>query len=327
MCSRVFWRNGKLVSRTMDLPYFDEPRIYILPKGIENKKYSEYTWKSKYDSLVINEVGTPDIISEGMNECGLAAHLLSLLCAKYPRHNYCKPTLHFGLWVKTILDQASTVQEAINLHNEFCLTAKYKTWPILGSVLENYAGFHLAIEDVHGDCAVIEYVDGSFEPKIYRGYDAAVVTNEPTLDCQLQNVRKYYPFGNHILPGGSLPQERFVRLAALKELLIEAPSSISNRLQTINTICSTAITPGCVDDVEYAIANVSHDIFPTTWRVTSDLENLKFYFIADGSHRGIYRTLEIDLKKYLPVKNIKVCMNPYTEELRDYGCCPEDCEA
>ena len=228
--------------------------------------------------------------------------------------------LHFGLWVQAILDQASTVQEAIDLHKEFCLTAKYKTWPVLGGILEEYFKFHLGIEDAHGDCAVIEYVDGNFEPpNLFAVTMQAVMTNDPTLDWHLHEVQKCYPFGKAILPGGSLPESRFYRLAALKELLTES-ACCNNRLQTINTICTTAITPGAVDEVESAITNVSNDIYPTTWRVISDLKNLKFYFISDGNHKKIYRTLVIDFKECLPLTRIKVVEDPYARGLCDTEC-------
>ena len=81
MCSRVFWRKERMVARTMDLPYFDQPRIFLLPKGIENTKYSEYAWRSKYDSLVIKEAGAPDIVSEGMNGMRtVSTFIISSMC-------------------------------------------------------------------------------------------------------------------------------------------------------------------------------------------------------------------------------------------------------
>lgn len=95
----------------MDFPIFDQPGIRALPSGLANNGggTNGIKWTSKYASLVIKEftaLGYEDIVSEGVNEKGLAAHLLYYGDTELPS-NKSKNALHLGLWVQYLLDMAS----------------------------------------------------------------------------------------------------------------------------------------------------------------------------------------------------------------------------
>lgn len=71
---------------------------------------------------------------------------------------------------------------------------------------------HISLVDKTGDSAVIEYVGG--KARIDHDKRFTVMTNEPTYDKQIENLKKYRTFGgDEPLPGERTPSDRFVRAA------------------------------------------------------------------------------------------------------------------
>ncbi len=60
--------------------------------------------------------------------------------------------------------------------------------------------------------AVVEFIGG--KPRIYHDKRFTVMTNEPTYDKQIENLKQYRTFGgDKPLPGERTPSDRFVRAA------------------------------------------------------------------------------------------------------------------
>src|SRR5688500_132011 len=89
MCTRVFWNDtGKelIVGRTMDWPESTEPVWTVFPRGTKRNggKLAGHSlglanplkWTAKYGSLIVSVYGLGAV--DGINEAGLAAHLLYL---------------------------------------------------------------------------------------------------------------------------------------------------------------------------------------------------------------------------------------------------------
>ena len=107
----------------MDWPESTEPTLMILPQGMNRDgarlgsaeiiKKNGLRWTSLYGSLVttIYGLGTAD----GLNERGLAAHMLFLTATDFGPRDSSRPGLHAGLWAQYILDSAATVTEALAL--------------------------------------------------------------------------------------------------------------------------------------------------------------------------------------------------------------------
>jgi penicillin V acylase-like amidase (Ntn superfamily) len=71
---------------------------------------------------------------------------------------------------------------------------------------------HVSLSDKSGDSAVIEYIGG--KARIYHDKRFTVMTNEPTYDKQIENLKQYRTFGgDKPLPGERTPSDRFVRAA------------------------------------------------------------------------------------------------------------------
>jgi choloylglycine hydrolase len=127
-CSRVFVNDNnvaKIVVRSMDLPIQqpERPRLVAFPRGIERDctrsvlpgikakvegvGTNPFRWTSKHGSVVM--VGFDGGASDGLNEHGLAAHMLTLLAVEHePKDD--RPKLTDALWVQYVLDNFRTIQ-------------------------------------------------------------------------------------------------------------------------------------------------------------------------------------------------------------------------
>ena len=134
-------------------------------------------WTSKYGSLVttVYGVGTAD----GFNERGLAAHMLYFNACDFGTRDTSRPGLQAGLWAQYLLDNAATVPEALALLEQFQLV----TVEAHGSK----ATVHLAIEDAHGDSAIIEDIHG--KAVVHHGKEFQLMTNDPSFDQQLELLK------------------------------------------------------------------------------------------------------------------------------------------
>lgn len=163
-----------MVGRSMDWPESTEPILTVLPRGMKRNgglfknseiiKENPARWTSKYGSVVttVYGVGTAD----GLNEKGLGVHMLYLNATDFGPRDPSKSGVHAGLWGQYLLDNAATVQEAIELQK--------KIQPVMVEVNVHKATVHLAIEDASGDSAIIEYIDG--KPVIHHGREYRVLT-------------------------------------------------------------------------------------------------------------------------------------------------------
>src|SRR5262249_33683720 len=101
-------------------------------------------------------------------------------------------------------DSFATVAEAVEY------TEKNK-FQVRGTKLGPFVSMqHLTLQDASGDSAIFEYIKG--ELKIFHDKRFRVVTNEPTYDLQIENLKQYQGFGGEKeLPGTTDAADRFVR--------------------------------------------------------------------------------------------------------------------
>ncbi len=125
-CTRVLWNEGGpaiLVGRTMDWPESTEPILTVLPRGLKHnggelggqslKDPNPLIWASKYGSLVTTVYGLG--AADGLNEHGLAVHMLYLNATDFGARDKALPGVHAGLWAQYALDNAASVPEALDL--------------------------------------------------------------------------------------------------------------------------------------------------------------------------------------------------------------------
>lgn len=284
-CTTIFLNNKgntHVAARSMDLYTSDSPQIVTLPRGTHHSGdagANSLTWKSQYGSVIVTAFKTK-AVSDGMNEKGLAVHLLYLSKTQYPNPIKDKPQVSNVMWGQYILDNYATVSEALAGTRDLQIIATQvhgRTWPI-----------HLTMEDATGDSAVIEFINGKAE--IYHGKQYQVMTNEPAYSIQLTNLKRYRGFGGKLaLPGDPDPLSRFVRVASFLKTL-PAPNNDLEAVAGILSVMRTAMVPfGAVD----TSGNETEDAWPTRWVTVADVTNKIYYFNSTSAPNIVW----VDLNK------------------------------
>lgn len=171
------------------------------------------------------------------------------------------------------------------------------------------ATLHFVFVDRSGAGIVVEYVGG--EVKIYDNA-AHVLTNAPTYDWHLTNLRNYLSLSNLAvtsrqvgssnvteigqgggligLPGDYTPPSRFVRASALR-YYATAPKNIDEAVQVTGHILNNVDIPVGVAQFRQKDGTLGSDY--TQWVVLKDLTNNRL-MIADYDHRLNYLTIDLN---------------------------------
>lgn len=269
-CSRVLWtpENGDVyVGRTQDWTEHVNSTFHKFPRG-EARSGSDgenpLKWTSRYGSLALlgYDLGT----HEGVNEAGLSAHLLFLASeTNFGKRDATLPGLNIELWAQYFLDNYATVEEAVE-------GMKKQPFQVIPVTFPNgrKSELHLSLEDKKGDSAVIEWLDG--KPKVWHGKEYKVMTNEPSYDKQLANLKHYRTFGGEKpLPGERLPGDRFVRASYYSRGLPNPPNSDVGAAYILSVMRNVSVPFGAADPDRPNVAN-------TTFRSVIDLTKSRYFF-------------------------------------------------
>ncbi len=309
-CTRLFWNDqpfAKVAVRTMDLYVDEAPSLMVLPRGLVKDgdvAKNPIEWTSKYGSVVITAFAVG--VSDGMNEMGLAGHLLYLHDTQYPvQEGY--PGLANVRWLEYMLDNFSSVQEVVDHMKDFRLVSIKvidKEWPL-----------HLVVEDASGDSAILEYVDGKLV--VYHSKEYRVVTNEPTYDVQLSLLKNYRYFGGNLpLPGDIDSISRFVRVSAFLKTLTQPKNDAESIAYALGVIRTAQVPFGAVSTAEVK----TEDAWPTRWISAADVTNKIYYFHSVTSPNVAWldlNTLKFDKNSPITRLNIhnQAFMGDITEAL------------
>lgn len=296
-CSLILWNtNGQavLVARTWDLYVDEKPRLVYLPRGIARRGLASAeaaAWTSKYASAVLTafDVGA----SDGMNEAGLGAHLLYLHGTEYEPTDR-RPGLGNRQWAQFVLDNFATVAEALDGLSKVRVVSELisgREWPL-----------HMAIEDATGDSAVIEFINGRMV--VHHGKDVTVMTNEPALDEQLANLKRYRLFGGTLaMPGDIDPLSRFVRAASYLKTLPQ-PADATEAVGRLAGVMRNVAVPFGAHDTS---GGDSVDAWPTRWGTVTDLTHKVFYVMPVNSPNVFW----LDLGKFDPASTNVLAVPAY----------------
>jgi choloylglycine hydrolase len=269
-CTRVLWAapDGQvLVGRTQDWTEKVGSAFRLYPRGIERVGAvagNPLKWTSRYGSVALSayDMGT----HEGVNEKGLSGHALYLAVdAAFGERDPKREAIGVMQWVQYYLDNFATVAEAVEATKSF----DFQIEPL---ILPN--GFptlvHLSLSDKTGDSAVIEYING--KPQIYHDRRFTVMTNEPTYDKQIENLKQYRTFGgDKPLPGERTPTDRFVR-AAYYASGLPKPASQGEAAAFMYSVIRNVSVPFGLGDADRP--NIASTIF----RTVQDLTGGRYYF-------------------------------------------------
>jgi choloylglycine hydrolase len=164
------------------------------------------------------------------------------------------------------------------------------------------ATIHLALNDSTGDSAVLGCIEG--EIKVYHDRSYTVMTNQPTFDKQLENLKQYRGFGgDKRLPGTHEPADRFVRGAYYVKNLPK-PKSNREAIAALMSVMRNVSAPLGIADPERP--NVS----TTIWRTVTDLTNGILYYDGVFSPQVFWLdTKKLRFDEDQPVRKLKVVDN------------------
>jgi len=269
-CTRVMWTSpdGQVfVGRTQDWTEKAGHAFRVHPRGTQRVgavAENPHKWTSKYGSVVLTayDIGT----HEGVNEKGLSGHALYLAEENsFPKRDPKQQGIGIMQWVQYYLDNYATVAEAVEAQ---------KSWAfqIEPMILPN--GFptlvHVSLSDKTGDSAVIEFIGG--KARIHHDRRFTVMTNEPTFDKQMENLKQYRTFGgDKPLPGDRTPTDRFVRAAFYASQLQKPASPAEGTAFMFSVIRNISVPFGAGDPNRPNIAS-------TIFRTVIDLTGSRYFF-------------------------------------------------
>jgi choloylglycine hydrolase len=269
-CSRVLWAspdNQVFVGRTQDWTEKADSAFRVYPRGLERigaVAQNPHKWTAQYGSLVLSayDSGT----HEGVNEKGLSAHALYLAGeTDFGKRDPGRQAIGVMQWVQYYLDNYATVAEAVEAQKNI----SFQIEPL---ILPN--GFptlvHVSLSDKLGDSAVIEYIGG--KARVYHDRRFTVMTNEPTYDKQIANLKQYRSFGgDKPLPGERTPTDRFVRAAYYANGLPKPANPGEGAAYMFSVIRNISVPFGLGDPDKPNIAS-------TIFRTVQDLTSGRYYF-------------------------------------------------
>lgn len=269
MCTRVIWPDAAgavIVGRNMDYHRDLATNLWTLPRGVQRDDgvRGVLSWTAKFGSVVATAF---DMITvDGMNEAGLAGHVLWLAESEYGQIDDSRPALSQAVWLQYFLDNFATVSEAVAWMAETNVQLVPLADPASGEV----PAIHLALDDATGDSAIIEYLDGVLE--VHHSADYRVMTNSPRYQEQLALLAEIEGFGgDKPLPGTTLASDRFARAAYYSSRLAK-PANQLGAIAAMFSVIRNAAQPFRVPDPGKPEAS------QTIWQVVADLTNRRYVF-------------------------------------------------
>lgn len=269
MCTRVMWpdANGSVVvGRNMDFHMDLHTNLWKLPRGIErdDRVNGKLRWTAKYGSVI---AGVFDLLSaDGINEKGLAGHVLWLAESEYGEPDESRPQLSMSVWMQYYLDNFATVAEAV----EWTKANNPQVIPMDDPTGGSKPAIHLALDDARGDSVVFEYIDGKLD--VYHSDEYWVMTNSPSYDQQLELVKKVEGLGgDDPLPGTCDAKDRFARALYYVKHQVQ-PKSQTQAIAAMFSIIRNAAQPFRTPEPG------KPDASQTLWQTVSDLTNLRYVF-------------------------------------------------
>jgi len=238
---------GIVIGRSMEFMLETGSDIITVPRGEETVSMTPdgkkgASWRAKYGFIGINALGLKRAVLDGLNEAGLAVEFLWFPGSAYnPQQggDFIVIT-DLGLW---LLGNFATVDEVKKAIADQPLVGVYVPQ------IRQIPGFHVAVHDAGGRNLVIEFING--EKRIYDN-PIGVMTNRPTFDWHLANLRNYLNLtpidkdsqtiagvdveasgsGNGWLglPGDWMPPSRFVRTVKL----LHAAKPVKDSAEAVN---------------------------------------------------------------------------------------------
>ncbi|MBK5962071.1 choloylglycine hydrolase [Rhodoplanes elegans] len=295
-CTSFVIRNtdgGVVYGRTMEMGFVLKAGAIVVPRKLAltslgpGGKPGSMTWTSRYAAVGLNAFGLAVLI-DGLNEKGLAGGALYFPdYVGYADAAKADPAKTLAQWdvVGWVLTSFATVAE---------VKAGLSGISVVGLADPNLgvAPLHYTFHDTTGASVVIEPVDG-----VLKVHDNpfGVMTNSPTFDWHLSNLRNYVkisptnapplqiagqtvaPIGQGSgllgIPGDPTPPSRFIRALGYAMSLERKPAGIESVRAAEHILNNFDIPKGWVrpDKSDATVMEF------TQWSTIADLANRRYY--------------------------------------------------
>src|SRR5213592_2781496 len=295
---RLIAEDGTVVhARTMEFAIDIHSDVMMIPRGFARTGTTPdgkegLKWKAKYASVGANGVGLP-VLFDGLNEKGLAAGTFYFpTSAGYMPYTAADAGKTIAQWEvgSWILENFASVEEVkTNIGNIVVPAVVFGGWGFAPEA-------HYIVHDASGKSIVIEYVGGKLN---VHDNPLGVITNSPTFDWHMTNLRNYVnfsmtnvppvklgsikllPFGQGSgmlgLPGDFTPPSRFVRAVAFSQSVFKPKTGDDAILEAFHVLNQFDIPKGAAREHEKdEHGNVIADY--TIWTSASALKAKRFYF-------------------------------------------------
>jgi choloylglycine hydrolase len=295
---RLVAADGAVVhARTLEFGLDLQSEVIMVPRGYARTGSTPdgkegLKWRTKYASLGANGAGLP-FIFDGLNERGLAVGSFYFpTTAGFMPYSAADAGKTIAPWEvgSWILENFATVEEVkANIGKITVAEVVFKEWGFVPPV-------HYVVHDVSGKSIVIEYVGGKLH---VHENPLGVMTNSPTFDWHMTNLRNYVnfsltnvppvqvgpikllPFGQGSgmlgLPGDFTPPSRFVRAVAFSQSTLPSKTGTDAVLQAFHVLNNFDLPKGALrEDEKDSHGNILADY--TVWTSANDLKAKQFYF-------------------------------------------------
>ncbi|MGD9803381.1 MAG: linear amide C-N hydrolase [Hyphomicrobiaceae bacterium] len=278
-CTRLVYFGGNdqvITARSMDWKLDVGTNLWVFPRGMKRSGEAgpnSIQWVSKFGSVIASgyDISTTD----GMNEVGLVANVLWLVESSYPKYDSKTPGLSLAAWAQYVLDNFSSVQEAVDVLRKEPFTIVTDKVP--GE--ERLATLHLSLSDASGDSAIIEYIDG--KQVIHHSRDYQVLTNSPIFEQQLALNAYWKQIGGTVmLPGTNRASDRFARASFYVNAIPKTEDPVQTIASAFSVIRNASVPFGITTPDQPNISS-------TRWRSVSDHKR-KLYFFESALTPNIF---------------------------------------
>ena len=282
-----------VIGRSMEFAIDLKSEVVAFPRGLKYTSLNEkgvkgISWTSKYGFLAVDAFGEQEAIMDGMNEAGLSIEFLWFPGSQYQEAAPGK-FIAVSDMAKWVLGSFATVDEVERA------VKKVKVISVYIEELNQAPGLHCAVHDAKGNNIVIEFIEG--ETRIHDN-PLGVMTNRPSIDWHLNNLRNYFSLapedlstrklggiemestgaGNGWLglPGDWTPPSRFVKVAYLIHTA-DPPRNTEAALNFAQHVMNTV-------DIPYGLVRehlAGKTIYGyTQWVVFKDLTHRVLYYYS-----------------------------------------------
>jgi choloylglycine hydrolase len=316
-------KDRHISARTMDFAHELGSQVQVVPRGQDCSAISTgteagtLTWHSSLGYVGMDSFGFGWAISDGLNESGLSVGTLWLPETKLPaqlpagRSNAAVDLSHLAAWTLGTCSTVVEVRHALAGVQVWNAPVR-RLWPsdrpmpdALKPLADLAFPLHLAFHDAHGGDLVVEFLDG--KAVLYNNV-IGVLTNSPTFDWHLTNLRNYIGLtsvearpanlmgtpvagtGNGTgligMPGDVTPPSRFVRATVISQATESARDSRDAVNQAFHALDLVSVPRFLAASGDY-----------TQWYVARDHDDPTYYVRSyDGWTTDAYRLCDLGLE-------------------------------